>query len=213
MSQFILAIDTSTAHGQVAVVESGVTLFEESFSSHRSHNSQLFAPLREALVICNHRPSLIVVGTGPGSYTGVRIGIAAVQGLAWSSRVPVVGLPSVLAPAVSDLPDEFMLCGDARRGMFYAAWVKNGALIEDVEQMDKTSFEARHLTHAEMPWFTFDEKPPLDMANVSTVKPSASILAMIAAKKTTEEIATLAAVLMEPVYLSAPFVTPAKKVV
>jgi len=207
----ILAIDTSTAHGHVAVVDGGVTLFENTFHSLRSHNSQLFAPLREALAVCDHQPSLVVVGTGPGSYTGVRIGIAAVQGLAWSCQVPVIGLPSVLAPAIRDLPDEFFLCGDARRGMFYAARVKNGKLLEDVMPMDKASFEERHQTHADKPWFTFDEMSPLGLANISMVRPSASILAGIAARMTGEEIKTLSAVLMEPLYLSTPFVTTAKK--
>lgn len=211
MPHFILAIDTSTSHGQVAVINGARTLFESSFSSQRSHNSQLFAPLREALAVCDHQPGLIVVGTGPGSYTGVRIGIAAVQGLAWSCHAPVIGLPSVLAPAVSDLPEEFVVCGDARRGMFYAARVKNGRLLEDVVQMDMASFEERYQAHVDKPWFTFDEKPPLDLANVSKVKPSANILATIASRMTEEEIKTLSAVLMEPVYLSAPFVTPAKK--
>lgn len=210
MSHFILAIDTSTAHGQVAVIEGAGILFEASFSSHRSHNSQLFAPLREALAICHQKPDLIVVGTGPGSYTGVRIGIAAVQGLGWSCQAPVIGLPSVLAPAVDDLPEEFVLCGDARRGMFYAAHVKDGKLLEDVVQMDKESFESRQQTLAGKPWFTFDEKPPLGLADVRMAKPSARILATIAAGLSEGEIKSLSAALMEPVYLSAPFVTPAK---
>ncbi len=212
MSAFILAIDTSTAHGNVAVVDGlGATLFENTFSSHRSHNSQLFAPLRDALAVCDQKPRLIVVGTGPGSYTGVRIGIAAVQGLAWSCQAPVIGLPSVLAPAVDDLPEEFVLCGDARRGMFYAAHVKNGRLLEDVAQMDRESFESRHQMLAGKPWFTFDEKPPLEFVNVSAVKPSACTLANLAARMSEAEIKTRSSVLMEPVYLSAPFVTPAKK--
>lgn len=212
MSHCILAIDTSTAHGHVAVVDrEGATLFENTFSSHRSHNSQLFAPLREALAVCDQKPRLIVVGTGPGSYTGVRIGIAAVQGLAWSCQAPVIGLPSVLAPAVPELPGEFVLCGDARRGMFYAAHVKQGRLLEEVAQMDQESFESRHLALADRRWFTFDEKPPMGLGNVSTVKPSACILATIAASMVESEIKTLTTVLMEPVYLSAPFVTTAKK--
>lgn len=212
MSPCILAIDTSTAHGHVAVVDgSGVTLFENTFSSHRSHNSQLFAPLREALAVCDQKPRLIVVGTGPGSYTGVRIGIAAVQGLAWSCQAPVIGLPSVLAPAVDDLPAEFVLCGDARRGMFYAAHVKKGRLLEAVVQMDKPAFDTRYQTLADKPWFTFDEKPPMDLSIVRMVKPSACVLAKLAAGMSEAEIKTLSTALMEPVYLSAPFVTTAKK--
>ena len=97
MPDAILAIETSTALGGVAVVRDGEVCFEKTFSSERSHNSQLFAPLREALAVAGDTLRAVVVGTGPASYTGVRIGIAAAQGIAVSREVPVIGLPSVLS--------------------------------------------------------------------------------------------------------------------
>ena len=74
-----LAIETSTTRGSIALTRDGEVLLEQSFASERSHNSQIFAPLGEALELAI--PELIAVGTGPGSYTGARIGIAAGIGI------------------------------------------------------------------------------------------------------------------------------------
>src|SRR6478752_10273542 len=112
----ILAIDTATARGAVAVARDGAVVFEKHFASERSHHSQLFAPLSEALEMCGSELRAIVAGIGPGSYTGARIGIAASQGVGLSRKVPVIGLLSVLAPEAAELPREFVVCGDARRG-------------------------------------------------------------------------------------------------
>ncbi|MCX6855188.1 MAG: tRNA (adenosine(37)-N6)-threonylcarbamoyltransferase complex dimerization subunit type 1 TsaB, partial [Verrucomicrobia bacterium] len=89
----VLALDLSSPRGVVAVVRGDAVLFESSFQSERSHNAQVFPPLREALEIIGDGKAVIAVGTGPGSYTGVRISIAAVQGIALSRGWPVVGLP------------------------------------------------------------------------------------------------------------------------
>ena len=79
MSATLLALDLSTAHGSIAVVRGDDVLFQSSFQSERSHNAQVFAPLREALAAAGEGLTGIVIGNGPGSYTGVRIAIAAAQ--------------------------------------------------------------------------------------------------------------------------------------
>ena len=128
----ILAIETSHPRGSVAVVRDGEVLFEQTFTSERSHNAQVFAPLAEALRISSDGLRAIVVGLGPGSYTGARIGIAAAQGIAVSRKVPVIGLSSVLAPETENLLREFVVSGDARRGKSLIArcrWHVGGQLI------------------------------------------------------------------------------------
>ena len=62
----VLAIELSTPCGQVAVVRGGEVLFEESFTSERSHNSRLYDPLGRALDAASGALDLIAVGTGPG---------------------------------------------------------------------------------------------------------------------------------------------------
>ena len=87
-----LAIETSTTQGSVALMRDGECLLERAFASERSHNSQIFAPLQEALELAT--PDLIAVGTGPGSYTGARIGIAAGIGISLTHSASLIGIPS-----------------------------------------------------------------------------------------------------------------------
>jgi tRNA threonylcarbamoyl adenosine modification protein YeaZ len=210
MSHSILTIETSTARGAVALVRDGVVQYEKSFLSERSHNAQLFAPLKEALVMCGDSLQLIVVGTGPGSYTGARIGIAAAQGIALSRGVPVIGLPSVLAPDWPGLPDAFTVCGDARRGAFFVARVNHGALIEEISLHDAAQLAQLRDADAHGAWFTFDAKPLHGLSEVMVSAPSASRLAQLASRFSADETRKLAQQILEPVYLRAPFITTPK---
>lgn len=215
MPDCVLAIETSTPRGSVAVVKRDATVvYERSFSSERSHNSQLFEPLREALEQCGSDLRAIVVGTGPASYTGVRIGIAAAQGVAMSRGVPLIGLASVLAPELDALGNsgKFVVCGDARRGKYFVAEVGAGALVGAVVTMDADEFREKHAAGGtDTPWYTYDTRPPLELEGVVCVTPSATRLAEIAAGMVDDEIAALAKQALEPVYLAEAFVTQPKR--
>jgi tRNA threonylcarbamoyladenosine biosynthesis protein TsaB len=215
MGSCVLAMDTSTARGEVAVVRGNETLLVAGFESERSHNSQMFAPLRQALEVAGDDLGLMVVGTGPGSYTGVRIGIAAAQGLGWSRGVPVVGISSLLAPGLAEADEaaDFVMCGDARRGLFYWVKVVDGVQIGDIESVSGEELLARRQAFEEVPWLSFDGKPPGGVEGMQLVKPSAWRLAKLAQRLGAEEVERLAAEVLEPVYLSAPFVTSKKAVV
>lgn len=215
MPDCVLAIETSTPRGSVAVVKGDATVvYERSFSSERSHNSQLFEPLREALEKCGDDLRAIVVGTGPASYTGVRIGIAAAQGVAMSRGVPLIGLPSVLAPEVDGVAGgdgRFVVCGDARRGKYFVAEVSDGALAGEVDIMDADAFRGRHDARGvDTPWYTYDAKMPLGLEGVVCVMPAATRLAEIAAGMTEDEVAALARLALQPVYLAEAYVTQPK---
>ncbi len=211
----IIAIDTTNPHASVAVVRDGAVVFEQHFTSERSHNSQLFAPLGEALKLCGHDLRAIVVGTGPGSYTGARIGIAAAQGIALSRRVPVIGLPSVLAPEQGRdslvTSRDFIVCGDARRGKFFLARVSKGLLQGEITLHNADEFTKLHAQEVVLPWLTFDAKSPLEQAGIILTKPSASRLALLASTMADESIWTLEQQPLEPHYLAAPFVTNGTK--
>ncbi|WP_009964937.1 tRNA (adenosine(37)-N6)-threonylcarbamoyltransferase complex dimerization subunit type 1 TsaB [Verrucomicrobium spinosum] len=210
MSACILALETSTPQGQVALWQEEEVVYAKAFSSQRSHNSQLFAPLEEALELAGDALDLIVVGTGPGSYTGVRIGIAAAQGLGWARGVPVIGLCSLLAPEVEVVPDHYVMCGDARRGLFYAVQIQRGALrVGEIPLMGKNDFVRFQEAHREVPWYTLDAVSPAELEGVVPVRPSAVGLARLAAGLSAENVAEWAAAALEPVYLSAPFITKA----
>lgn len=124
----ILVIETSTPRSAVAFVHDGAIRFAEAFESPRRETGPLFSVLDRAVEI-GGRPDRVVVGTGPGSYNGIRIGIATAQALGMGFGVPVVGGCS-LAGFSLDGADEFAVIGDARSEQVYFARIRGGVLIE-----------------------------------------------------------------------------------
>jgi len=207
MKQTLLALDLSTAHGSIAVVRGDAVLFEASFQSERSHNAQVFAPLREALVAAGDDLTGIVIGIGPGSYTGVRIAIAAAQGIALSRNVWCVGWSSLTAPDF-DAPAGYSVLGDARRQSFYVARVENGRLLPSIETV---SPEAARERVSGGDWLTLDAKVPLGIEQVRLARPCARRLAKNVQALSAAEVAELAAQPLTPHYLAEAFITQAKR--
>jgi tRNA threonylcarbamoyl adenosine modification protein YeaZ len=112
-----LALDTSTDRGAVALLQDGAPLREVCFDRHLDEG--LFPALQQ---LGMQSFDEIAVGLGPGSFTGVRAGIAAAKGLAFPRQLPVRGVSSFDAlalAAVSQMPaDCELICvlADARRG-------------------------------------------------------------------------------------------------
>lgn len=205
----ILALDLSTAHGSIAVVRGDDVLFRSTFQSERSHNAQVFAPLREALAAAGDELTGIVIGNGPGSYTGVRIAIAAAQGIALSRDVWCVGWSSLGAPDVDDAPGSYPIIGDARRQSFYLARVEAGRLLPDLEIVS-TDVARERVADGEG-WLTFDEKPPLGLTALRCARPDAAKLAKIVQGLSADELAALIAQPLIPHYLAEAFITMPKR--
>ncbi len=205
INKAILAIDLSTPRGQVAVVRAEAVLYEVAFVSERSHNSMLYTPLQEALEIAGQDLALVVVGTGPGSYTGVRISIAAGHGIGLSRSIPIIGWPSI---ATLDEAQAYTVIGDARRGNHYAAWIRNGRLQGQPSIMPAAE-TASWIAQSEEAAFTSDAKPPSPA--VIAREPSATRLASIAASLGEEAVWTLAERGVEPLYVEEAFITKPKR--
>lgn len=197
-----LAIETSTTQGSIALLRDGECLLTKTFTSERSHNSQIFSPLGEALDIAT--PDLIAVGTGPGSYTGVRIGIAAGLGIAMAKNAPIAGIASICCPAAAGQSDTFSVVGDARRGAIFVARVSRRALVLEPEL-----HPLEQLPPLEGVVLTHDPAPPIDSAIVT--HPSAAKLAVLASTMDASAFDALAEIPPEPIYLRAPFITQPKK--
>jgi tRNA threonylcarbamoyl adenosine modification protein YeaZ len=95
----ILVIDTATAACSVALVEGGVLVDARHERVGRGHAERLL-PMVEAL-LAGRRPGSILVDCGPGSFTGVRVGLAAAHGLAIGWGVPLAGYSSMAAVAAA----------------------------------------------------------------------------------------------------------------
>lgn len=101
----LLAIDTSTGMLTVALSEDGRLTAERRSHAQRNHSIRLLPEIDDMLKEAGVPPAAldaIAVGTGPGSYTGVRIGVTVAKTFAWSLGVPVVGVSSLEALALGD---------------------------------------------------------------------------------------------------------------
>lgn len=198
----VLGIDLSTSRGHIAVVrEDRSVIYEADFTSERSHNSMLYGPLAEALEIAGGELQSIVVGTGPGSYTGVRISIAAAYGVALSRGVSVHGLPSIAALHEG----AYAVIGDARRGKYYAAVVRDSQLEAEFVLLDEPGLRAWLGEHDDLPFMTSDGKAPLALHLVKSALPSAVTLALHGLRSGLVEADHL-----EPLYVQEAFITKAK---
>lgn len=212
VGQCILAIELSTSHGEIAVTGGGQPLFTAQFVAHRSHNSLLFGPLGEALKAAGDDLGLIVVGAGPGSYTGVRIAIAAAHGMALSRNVPVIGWPSITAPEAAGDVARFAVLGDARRSSYYFGMIENGSLADDLELLDEAAARAKIAALSPLPVFSLDETlPPWAEGAVTKSRPSALMLAHRAMRLTPEQIAQRSNSPIEPFYVREAFITEPKR--
>ena len=98
----ILAVDTSTASGSIALLNDMQIEAEWTLRSSETHNRRLLKTVDHILHEVGWELNEIgglAVTTGPGSFTGVRIGLTTVKTLAWSLKVPFVGVPSLDALA------------------------------------------------------------------------------------------------------------------
>jgi tRNA threonylcarbamoyladenosine biosynthesis protein TsaB len=98
----LLAMDTSTSSLTVAVLENGTLLGELSTYADRNHSIGLMPNIQELLHSLDMKPKdlrAVVVGNGPGSYTGVRIGVTAAKTFAWSLGIDLLGVSSLEAMA------------------------------------------------------------------------------------------------------------------
>jgi tRNA threonylcarbamoyladenosine biosynthesis protein TsaB len=99
----LLAIDTSTSSLTVAVLEKGKARGELSTYADRNHSIGLLPNIEELLASLALKPKdlqAIAVGKGPGSYTGVRIGVTAAKTFAWSIGLPLIAISSLEAMAL-----------------------------------------------------------------------------------------------------------------
>ena len=121
-----LAFETSAKAASVALTENGKLLGESYQNTGLTHSQTLMVMAEDLLKQCGKTMAdvtAVAVAEGPGSFTGVRIGVAAAKGLAWGGQLPCYGVSTLEAMAVSLGVYEGTVCAcmDARRSQVYNA--------------------------------------------------------------------------------------------
>jgi tRNA threonylcarbamoyl adenosine modification protein YeaZ len=125
----VLAIDTSTSRTSVAVVQDGKVVFSGFRDGATAHGPSLPALVQEALAVSD--VDEVVVGMGPGPFTGLRVGIAFAQSFALAREIPVRGVCSLDAIAAQVTDKDFIITVDARRKEVYWAQYTDGIRVGD----------------------------------------------------------------------------------
>ena len=122
----IFAFETSAKAGSVALLDEGKLLGESYQNTGLTHSQTLLSMGEELLKNCGKQPgdvTAVAVAAGPGSFTGVRIGVAAAKGFAWGRELPCYGVSTLEAMALNLGIWQGYICPvmDARRGQVYNA--------------------------------------------------------------------------------------------
>ena len=131
----ILAFETSAKAASVALLEEGKLLGESYQNTGLTHSQTLMVMAEDLLKQCGKTVddiTAVAVAEGPGSFTGVRIGVAAAKGFAWGKNIPCYGTSTLEAMAESLGVFEGYVCPvmDARRSQVYNAlfYVNHGTI-------------------------------------------------------------------------------------
>jgi len=155
----LLSLETSTQCCSVALHDAGVLVADKVIETPRSAASQLAVMIDEVFQSSNRKPQElngVIVAAGPGSYTGLRIGVATAKGLCFALNIPIVSINTLRLMAYQFLSsklfenfhsNEVLLCPmiDARRMEVYCAMLdQNLSYVEPVQAkvIDEESFRS-----------------------------------------------------------------------
>ena len=128
----ILAIDTSAVTASCAIWEEDRLVANAELRNQMTHSQTILPMVQDMLKNCGMTVKdmdALAVNVGPGSFTGVRIGVAAVKGLAFADNIPCIPVSTLhsMAQNVAGLPLDGVICGvmDARCNQVYTALFEN----------------------------------------------------------------------------------------
>ena len=152
----VLAIDSSAKSSSVAIIEDEKILSEFYLNNGLTHSHTLAPMIKNILDNTNlslNEIDAFAVSNGPGSFTGIRIGISIVQGMAMVLNKPCVPVSTLYSMAFNNLDTDYIICAsmDARRNQVYnALFETNGNLITRLTpdraiSIDELSLELKNL--------------------------------------------------------------------
>ncbi len=219
----ILAVDTSATSASVCVAQENKIIGEFSINTSLTH-SQTLVPMIEQVIdktsVSLDNIDAIAVNAGPGSFTGVRIGVAAVKGIAFSRNIPCISVSTLESMAYNMLDSECIVCAvmDARCSQVYNALfrISNGKverLVEDRAlslvdlKLDLQKYSEKIILVGDGAEITFNylenSLQNVFLASVNNRIQKASSIACVAFEKMKNNETMIASELM-PVYLRLP---------
>ncbi|MBF0779142.1 tRNA (adenosine(37)-N6)-threonylcarbamoyltransferase complex dimerization subunit type 1 TsaB [Streptococcus cuniculi] len=201
----VLALDTSNQALAVALVENGRLQTEMTLAVKKNHSISLMPTIDFLMQSVGWQPSdveRVVVAQGPGSYTGLRIGVATAKTLAYTLGIDLVGISSLQTLVPKGVDGLVVPVIDARRNHVYAGFYKDGqsvkadaylsfeSLLEEVKDYERVTFVG------EVEVFIEQIKEVLPQAHYQATLPSAYQLALDGAAAPTSEVMSF-----EPRYL------------
>lgn len=162
----ILNIETSTDVNSVALSENGACIFHKEDFTRANHAESLGLAVDEALSFANsHALPLdgVAVSSGPGSYTGLRIGVSIAKGICYGLDIPLLSVPTLELMCVpvllihEEVADDALLCPmiDARRMEVYAALYNRALKTEREVEADVVDAESYKELLKEHPVYFF----------------------------------------------------------
>lgn len=207
----LLAIDTATSQIVVALERPGGRAEVAAWPAGQRHGEELLTALDGLLQRLGVRLDMlggIVVGTGPGAFTGLRVGLATAKGLAQALAIPIIGIPTsaaLLAPvsvADSDLPPDVA----RRRVLLLPAGPRDRILVdEDGPRLVPAGSEPKLTQDVELVALDLDGRAPADAlvrGQAARTRLGATLLRLGAARLAAGEADDLARLV--PEYVSLP---------
>ncbi len=182
-----LVIENSAAPGSLVLARNGIVIHERMFHGA----GELATEMAKAIELVDQLDE-VIVGIGPGSYTGLRVAVASAFGLSLATGCRRWGCPSILGFAETD----YAVIGDARRGSVFFARIANGEISEGPELLPKAGLSNLVGNRLGIPLFAVGPIPELPQVEVKV--PSARFLLDKAGSY---------APLSEPIYLKEPHIT------
>lgn len=144
----LLAIDTSTLQGAIAILRSDGERFAATTDPSRRHGRDLVPAIRDLLASASLKLADIQafgVGLGPGSYTGLRVGVMAAKTLAYATSAKLLGLDSLefFARSLSGEASLITVISDAQRGDFHVADFHRNSDLETPRRIGETRIESQ----------------------------------------------------------------------
>jgi tRNA threonylcarbamoyladenosine biosynthesis protein TsaB len=132
----IIAIETATLVGSIAIVDEKRVISEITLNIRATHSEKLMAAMDHLLNDSGLTVSDmdgIAVSIGPGSFTGLRIGVSTAKGLSYASGRPVIGVPTLDALTLNVASSRHLICPilDARKGEVYTALYRPGGRLPE----------------------------------------------------------------------------------